>query len=363
MNSSQTVASLPTPVLLLERSRLAENIRRMQQTCDRNRVALWPHAKTHKMVEVAAQQLAAGARGLVCAKIGEAEALLPSGVRHLFLAHSLVDPQQAPRLRKLADSLDTLVVACTSLLQAEALGDVLHAAGLRLPVLMAVDTGLAREGVRSDMEADQLAAWIARHPQMTLHGLYTHEGHAYGVEPAQEEAVLHSAHARLLEMRDRIDAALPLWPGCSVTAARMAALPGVSAVRPGTYVFGDLSLTRGHPVMAWEELALTVLSTVVDRPQSGLALLDAGSKTLSGDRTPDGLSALCLDDPGIQVTRCNEEHGWAQGAAVDSLRIGQRLRLVPAHVCPAVNLADSVMVTQGDEVVDSWRVAARGRVF
>jgi D-serine deaminase-like pyridoxal phosphate-dependent protein len=134
--------------LLLDAGRLERNIARMQAVCDAHGVHLWPHLKTHKMVEVARMQLDAGARGLCCAKIGEGEAMLPSGVRDLFIAYPLVDPLHGPRLRALAEKLDTLLVACTSPAQAEALERVLAAVDLHLPVLMAVDTGLGREGVR-----------------------------------------------------------------------------------------------------------------------------------------------------------------------------------------------------------------------
>src|SRR5258707_7973434 len=135
---------IPTPTILVDRDRLARNISAMQLACDRNGVSLWPHIKTHKMVEVAKMQLGAGAKGLCCAKLGEAEAMLASGVRRIFLAHSLVNPGQAPRLRALADALDELILAVTREPQAEALNEILSAADMRLPIMMAVDTGQPR---------------------------------------------------------------------------------------------------------------------------------------------------------------------------------------------------------------------------
>src|SRR5579883_1290990 len=130
---------LPTPSLLVDRDRLRRNIQRMQAACDAHQTELWPHIKTHKSAQIARMQLEAGAAGLVCAKIGEAEAMLPSGVRRLFIAYPLVDPLQGPRLRALADSLDELIVAVTSEEQAEALERVLAPVDLRLPVIVAVD--------------------------------------------------------------------------------------------------------------------------------------------------------------------------------------------------------------------------------
>src|SRR2546423_11514004 len=132
--NAQQFPELLTPTLLIDRDRLAQNIAAMQHVCDQHGVGLWPHIKTHKMVEVAKMQLDAGAKGICCAKLGEAEVMLQSGVRRIFLAHSLVDPKHAPRLRRLAESLDELILAVTSVQHAEALDRVLAAAELELPV-------------------------------------------------------------------------------------------------------------------------------------------------------------------------------------------------------------------------------------
>lgn len=350
-----------TPTILVDQDRLERNIRRMQEICNAHRVELWPHVKTHKMVEVARMQLEAGARGLVCSKIGEALAMLPSGVKRVFLAHSIVDKANAPRLCALAEALDQLILACTSQPQAEALEGVLAAAGLTLPIMLGVDTGLGREGVRGVEEAERAAAFIARQPHMRLLGLYSHEGHAYGAVGKIPE-VSEQVRNVLNEARRRIDRTLLVWPGCSVTAAHIATLADIDGVRPGTYVFGDLSLAAKHKVMAWDDLAATVLATVIDRPEPGLALLDAGSKTLSSDKTYTGISASLLDGRDIHVTRCSEEHGWATGSQVNELRVGERVRLVAAHICPVLNLADEVAVVRGEKIVATWKVAARGKV-
>lgn len=354
------IESLPTPTLLLDRDRTAANIERMQAVCRAHDVALWPHVKTHKMAPVAQMQLAAGAVGITCAKLGEAEALLPSGVRRVFVAYPLVDRAQAPRIAALGDALEELLVAVTSMPQAEALEDVLSAAGVKLPVMMALDTGLHREGARGIADAQSLAALIDRLPHMQLTGLFTHEGHAYSTDDVG--SVVRDAHARMIEIRDAIDPSLPLWPGSSLTAAEMATLAGVSAVRPGAYVFGDLALADVAKTMAWDDLALTVATTVVDRPEPGLALIDAGSKTLFADRVPDGRVAAAQNSPALTVRRLSEEHGFLTGEGVDELSVRDKLTLVPAHVCPVVNLADEVTVVSAGEVVDTWRVAARGKV-
>lgn len=357
-----TIHEIPTPAVLADRGRVAANIRAMQEVCTAHRVELRPHIKTHKMVAVGRMQLAAGARGFTCAKLGEAEAMLPSGVERIFVAHSLVDPLQAPRVAALAERLGELRVAATSAPQAEALARLARRAGRRLEVMLAVDTGLGREGVRSRDEAQSLAAQIARSPDLELRGFYTHEGQLYGVPRAEQSARCAAVVAQLAAVRDAIDPALPIWPGCSVSARRMAETGRVQAVRPGSYVFGDLSLTQVSGVMAPGDEAIHVLATVIDLPEPGLALIDAGSKTLSGDKTPAGAHAASADGRDLTVVRVNEEHGYLRGADVPSLRIGDRLRLVPAHVCTVINLHDAVVVVEGENVIDRWPVDARGRV-
>lgn len=368
--------TLPTPHLLLDRSRLQRNIAAMQSECDKHGVELRPHIKTHKMTRIAALQLRAGAAGLTCAKLGEAEAMLPAfqssrewdspSPRSMFLAHSLVDASQAPRLRALRRSLDELVVACTSQAHLPHLQKVLEAADLILPVMMAVDSGLGREGTRDLDGAMRLARLILEQPNLRLHGIYSHEGHLYGVAPEEIPATIAQVHRALAEtklaLQSTLSIELKLWPGCSVSAAMMASLPHVDAVRPGAYVFGDLNLAERAQTMNWEQIALTILATVVDRPAPDLALIDAGSKVFSGDKLPCGISARDFNRRDLSVTQVSEEHGFVRGRDVSSLRVGERLRLVPAHVCPVMNLADEAIIVEGDSVADCWPIEARGRV-
>jgi len=358
-----TLDRLATPCILVDRDRLATNLRRMQAVCDEHRVELRPHIKTHKMVAVARQQLAAGARGLTCAKLGEAEAMLPSGVRSLFVAHSLVDPGQAPRIAALGEQLDDFRVALTSEAHLAPLTRLAAAVGRKLVVMMAVDTGLGREGVRDLATAKRLAASLVANSHLELRGFYSHEGHLYSAPRDQLASRVAAMLDSLSEIRDAIDPAFALWPGCSVTAQQVAALSAgrVQAVRPGAYMFGDLALTRTTGVMALDDVAVHVLSTVIDKPEPGLALIDAGSKTFSSDRTPDNIHGMAADGRDISVVRVNEEHGYLRGSAVDALRIGERIRFTPAHVCPVINLTDRVSVMADNAVVDSWTVEARGR--
>jgi D-serine deaminase-like pyridoxal phosphate-dependent protein len=355
--------SLATPAILVDRAKLDANIRSMQAACDAAGIELRPHMKTHKMVEVARRQLGAGAKGLTCAKVGEAEAMLPAGVKEIFVANSLVGRGLAPRLSALREKLADLRVGLTSEAHFEPLADLASATGRKLGVMLAVDTGLGREGARSDEIALRLAGKLARHPHLELRGLYCHEGHFYGLPKDQVPAALETMIERMHRIRQAIDPKLALWPGCSVTArlATQISRGRIQAVRPGAYMFGDLSLSRTTKVMAPADVAVHVLATVVDKPELGLALIDAGSKTFSSDRTPENHFGAADDGRDLTVVRVNEEHGYVRGADVDRLTVGERVAFVPAHICTVINLTNDVTVTEGTALVDRWTVEARGR--
>lgn len=358
-----SLASLATPAILVDRDRLDANIADMQRHCSAHHVELRPHIKTHKLVEVARRQLAAGAAGLTCAKLGEAEAMLAAGPQSLFVAHSLVDPGQAARVAALTERIPDFRVAVTSEVHAPALAKVAAAAGRRLAVMMAVDTGLGREGVRDLAAAQRLAATLAQSPHLELRGFYTHEGNFYGLPREQQRAQVLELVERLAGVRDAIDRALPIWPGCSVSAKLIAEISAdrVQAVRPGAYMFGDLYLSEVTGVMPASAVAVHVLATVVDKPEPGLALIDAGSKTFSSDRTAENIHAKAVDGRDLAVVRVNEEHGYVRGTAVDTLQIGERVAFMPAHICPVINLTDEVTVTANGQIAATWRVEARGK--
>ena len=353
-----TISGLPTPAILMDVRAAGRNIRWMQARCDATGTALWPHCKTHKLIPVLRMQLEAGAAGATVAKVSEAETLIDAGLRRLFVAHSLVSPGVAPRLKSLAGRLDELVLAVTSPGQYHALARILDEADLDADIALAVDTGLDREGARSPECARALSGTIRANRRMNLRAIYTHEGHAYSTEGSLAEFA-GLIHENLLRFREAIGGNLPLWPGCSVTAFEMCGREGVEVVRPGAYVFGDLNLCETHPVIPWENAAVTVLSTVVDRPVDTLALIDAGSKVFSSDRSRSGLLGRSADGGGCEVFRASEEHGFVRGTVLPE--VGDRRRFVPAHICPVLNLTDEVHVVDGSDIISRWRVDARGK--
>jgi len=357
-----SISEIPSPAVVIDADALEKNLKRVQAVCDAAGVELWPHIKTHKLVPVLRRQLQLGAKGATCAKIGEAEDMLPSGVRRIFIAHSLADLQKASRLKALQEKLDQLILAVTSELQCDALEKMLEAADIKVEILMAVDTGLSREGARTPEQAARLAEKIRQSSRMTLLGLYTHEGHAYSAGSNEEvHRLVPEIHEKMTTFAKAVGGDVSLWPGCSATAEIMARQPGVHAVRPGSYVFGDLSLSETAAIMDYDDVALNIITTVLDRPDQGLALVDAGAKVLSSDRTAKGIFGRGQELRDLTLTRLSEEHGFLVGDGVDQLPLGQRVRIQPAHVCPVLNLARQVYLVRGDEVLEIWPVDARGR--
>ncbi|MGE9290285.1 MAG: alanine racemase, partial [Puniceicoccales bacterium] len=315
--SKSILQKLDTPALLVDWKQVEANVRGMGSLAEEKGVRWMPHIKTHKSVAIAKMQLEAGAYGLTCAKISEGRALLPSGVKRLFVAHSVVSPVKIPALLELADRLDELIVAITSIHQARRLAELLKPTGRVFPCLLAVDTGMGREGSRNDVELVRMKLFVDGAPSLEYRGIYTHEGFTYTAEPGEIRGEAVRVAQSMLAARGSLGGVGEIWPGCSVTAKEMIGLPGITGVRPGAYVFADLFLTQMTGAMRWEDISLAVAAMVVDKPAPGLALIDAGSKVFSSDRLAEHPFAIPLDGRRFAVTRLREEHGFLTGEDVD----------------------------------------------
>ena len=311
--------------------------------------------------EANGKPILAGADGFTCAKISEALALLPSGVRRIFLAHSISSRNKMPALKQLVGALDELIIAGTSVQQIEVLSQLLEEIDLKLPCLLSLDSGLGREGARTIDELQRMKAVVDRSTSLNYRGLYTHEGFTYTSQPEVIEAQSRKTADLLRKAREELGGEGELWPGCSVTARFMAGESGVTGIRPGAYLLGDLSLTRCTGAMNWDDLAVAVVTTVIDKPEPGLALIDAGTKVFSSDRFPDLPLALPYNNENYALTRMSEEYGFLTGDDVDKLSIGEVILLVPTHICPVVNLIDQYS-TRINGQLTTIPVTARGCV-
>jgi D-serine deaminase-like pyridoxal phosphate-dependent protein len=351
---------LDTPVVVVDLDRMDARIASMARLMRDRGIALRPHAKTHKSIEVARRQIEAGAVGLTVATIGEAEVFADAGFTDLFIAYPVVaSGPKADRLRRLAArcALSVGVDSTAGL-------DVLAAAaqGAPLRVVIEIDSGGGRTGVRPES-----AGALARHARglgLDVTGAFTHEGHGYkGRELRQaagEDAVggLSAAAASL-----RAEGIEPtVLSAGSTPTAELSAHGVVTEERPGTYVFGDRlqAALAGEPA---EDAALMVAATVVSTGPGDGFVIDAGAKILAQDVAPivPGHGAI-VGYPEAVIQRLNDHHGVVDlpaGAARPA--VGSTVWVVPNHVCPVVNLVDEFVVAQGGQVVGMWAVDARGR--
>jgi D-serine deaminase-like pyridoxal phosphate-dependent protein len=356
---------LDTPALIVDLDRMERNLAAMASVAQAGGKSLRPHTKTHKTPEIARLQVQHGARGITVAKVGEAEVMASHGLDDLFIANEIVGEEKIGRLLRV---METASVTCgvDSREGAEALSRAAAAKGVRAPVRVEFDSGLGRAGARSIESAIELAHTADRLPGVEFRGVFSYEGHANLLPSPQKEAECRRIGALLAELCERLrdhgldpgDVSVGSTP-CSPLMAREEV---VTELRPGTYVFYDTMQAKWGARM--EDCALTVLCTVVSRPDDGTAILDGGVKTFAGDRAESGSRhGTVVEDSAILFDWANEEHGHLdlRGATLRP-KVGDKLRVVPQHVCTCVNMHETLHGVRGDSVEVAWRIAARGKV-
>lgn len=356
---------LETPSVVVDLDVVEANVRRMADRARKAGVRLRPHAKTHKIPELARLQLAAGAAGISLAKIGEAEVFAAVGFEDVFLAYPVVGAEKARRLLALSDRM-RLAIGADSVEGAASVGSVFHAAGRRIDVLLKVDCGYHRIGVAPE-RAPEAAFRLAELPGIALRGLFTHAGHAYLARtPAAVEGIARSEGEILAGAAEAVRAAgfpvAEVSVGSTPTARGAMSVRGVTECRPGNYVYHDASqVSLGTCTV--EDCAMTVIATVVSVPAPDRAVLDCGSKTLSSDTLrPEGPGHGWILGRRSRIEKLSEEHGVVRVDPGESFRVGERVRVLPNHACVVSNLHDRVTLVRGDRVEGEWAVAARGRV-
>lgn len=364
---------LDTPSVLVDASILRTNIQRMQHMADGFRVRLRPHVKTHKSPEIARLQIEAGAAGITVAKLGEAEVMADAGLEDILIANQIVGDEKLRRLRELATRarIAVLVDSEEGLRQLE---DGFRDSGIVLDVLIEVDTGKARCGLTDLREISRLADRVGDAAHVRLRGVETHEGHvpvgARGPDDLKSRAV--EAGRRLVDVAQALRAngheLEDVSVGSTPAAPYTAAVAGITEMRPGTYIFNDvnqMAIDQASPA----ECALSILATVISRPAQGRAVLDAGSKSLFAEPARRAFALADYDgfgyvreSPGARIANLSEEHGVVDiPAGVSFPAIGEKVRIIPNHVCPAVNLHEQLHIVEGEEVVAVWPIAARGK--
>jgi D-serine deaminase-like pyridoxal phosphate-dependent protein len=351
-----TLQTVSTPAVLVDLDIAQRNIDHFQAYADAHGLKVRPHIKTHKLPAVAEMQLRAGAIGVTCQKVSEAEAMVAASaeIRDVLITYNILGAEKLAHLAALARKVTLSVVADN-----EAVIDGLSAAFAQeaqpLRVLVECNTGADRCGVPTPEAAAALAQRIAKAPGLVFGGLMTYP-------PANDAAAVESFMTRAKAFIEASGIAVPvITSGGTPSMMDAAKAPVTTEYRPGTYVYNDRSLvTRG--VCTWDDCALTVLATVVSVPAANRAIIDAGSKALTSDLL--GLSGYghVLNRDDIAIDQLSEEHGRLVSDGPINLKVGDRLRIVPNHACVVTNLVDAVNIIENGEISAIWPVAARGRI-
>lgn len=359
----QTLGAVDTPALVVDYDVLLDNLTRLQKAADAAGLQLRPHIKAHKTPEIAHLQLRLGAVGITCAKLGEAEVMATAGVEDIFIANQIVGETKLRRLVALARRVPQLSVAVDSLEVAQPLSEACAAAGLCLDVLIEVDTGAQRCGVAPEAVVP-FARQLAPLPGLHLVGLMAYAARSYVGDWEQRRAFCRQEGAELAALAAELRAdghdirrisggstpSGPCYePGC-----------GLTEIRSGTYCLNDYNQVD-LGTCTRQQVAATVLATVISRPGPERAILDAGTKALDQQvsKLTEGYGWL-VDPPDANVVKINDEHGYLDARA-GALRVGDKVRIIPPRICTCLNLYDWMVVVQDEVVRDVWRIAARGR--
>ena len=359
---------IPTPALLLDLDRFERNLQRMTGHVRRTGKSIRPHAKTHKCPEIAKRQIQAGALGVACAKLGEAEVMAAAGIRGLLITTEIVPPTSIARLMKLvAEAPDTMIVVDHAE-NVAALGTAASAAGVIVNVLVDVDMGNRRTGAQPGEPALALARAVTRQRSLRLRGLQGYAGHCAHVIgwKARREASL-ATMAGLMDTRQLLERqGLPVEVvagGSTGTYDIDVELAGLTELQSGSYCVMDLEYRkiggRDGDALTDFEMALTVLTTVVSVPTADRAVVDGGLKAFSTDKP---FPPESVERPGLTYGFAGDEHGRLTITdPTHAPRLGERIEFFPPHCDPTINLYDRMYVMRGDRVDTVWTVAARGR--
>lgn len=361
------VSELDTPALVVDLDAMETNLREMAAYCAGHSLSLRPHTKTHKIPDIARRQIQSGACGITVAKLGEAELMARNGMDDILVAYPIVGQAKLDRLVELAKTV-TLAVSADSLEVAEGIARASQSAGTVVRLLAEMDAGLRRCGVQSADALVSLAQGMARLPGVEFGGIMFFPGHIR-TGPREQIPLLQRLDAVVEEARDKLVRS-GIGPGIvsggsTPTAYRSHHMKTVTEIRPGTYVFNDMN-TESIGATDLSRCALTVHATIVSVAVSGRAIIDGGSKTFSSDLLRGGEGrgfGHLVGHPGVVFESMSEEHGHLNvEASSHRFRIGERVRVIPNHVCTTVNMHDELWGARGEMVETRWPIEGRGLV-
>ncbi len=361
------VSELETPALVIDLDIMERNLRRVADYAREHDFRLRPHTKTHKLPVLGRKQIELGAAGLTVAKVGEAEVMLDAQPPELLVAYPVIGRRKLERLMAVA-ARTRVTVSLDSVFAAKQLSDAAREVQTEIGVLAELDAGQGRVGVSPGDPLLDLGRQIQRMPWLSLQGITFYPGHV----PAPDEAGLEELAklSALIEQAtaDWKRAGLPLHivsGGSTPLLFQSHKIAGLNEIRPGTYIFNDKN-TWYNSACGMEDCAGSIITTVVSTARPRQVIVDGGSKTFSSDRLAGSNEVsfgYIVEAPDATFAKMNEEHGYIElRQSKQEFTIGDRLRIIPNHICVCMNLHEKVYAIRGDQVVHEWRVEGRGKL-
>lgn len=353
--------ALDTPSLIVDLDVMERNMARIVGACAAGGVGWRPHCKSHKSPDIARLQMAAGAIGITCAKLSEAEMLVDAGIRDILIANQIVGPVKIARLMRLRRRAD-IAVAVDGAENVAELAQAAGAAGVRLRVLVEVDTGTERAGVVPGEPVLELARIVATHPSLHLAGVMSWEGHTTRIADAGEKrrAIEQAVGALVDSARLCRDAGIPIdivSCGGTGTFETSATIAGVTEIQAGGGIFGDVRYRTIYHVPV--DYALTVLATVTSRPTPTRIIADAGKKAMSTDAG----APIPLDVPEVERVGFSAEHAKIELTHPSaSPQVGERIRFVVGYADTTVHLHAEIFAVRHGRVEHTWPIPAGARL-
>ncbi len=361
---------LDTPSLLIDKDIMTDNLDFMQKKANRFKVSLRPHTKTHKMSDLAKLQIEFGAAGITVAKTGEAEVMAAQGLQNVFIANQIVGHSKLKRIKTLNRSID-ISLGVDDRVQIDQLEAVFSGEKKKISVLIEIEVGENRAGIIGDEKLLDLAKYIHSRKNVTLEGVFSHEGHTYKAKDINAciEAAAE-AHARTIRAADLIRGI-----GIDLKTVSIGATPslmqcdipeGITEIRPGTYILMDAG--QGAAIGSFDRCAATILATVTSKPTEERVIVDAGAKALTSQNRGLGIChtpgfGLLKGFGGLRLDSLYDEHGVIMDRTFRStVSIGDKVEIIPNHICPTCNLFDVAYLVSRGEVIQELPVLCRGKL-
>lgn len=362
---------LDTPALLIDRNIMMDNLHFMQNYADENKVNLRPHTKTHKMPKLAKLQEELGAKGITVAKVGEAEVMAENGLNNIFIANEIVGKQKIARIRKLAETID-ISFGIDNTYQVREIEEVFEGSSKKAQVLVEIEVGEERSGIIEESDFRTLLEEVKRCKNIEFKGVFSHDGHSYKAENIDEcrEFFLTSANRtlRFAEIAEEmglkpqvvsIGSTPPFMLGFEIPE-------GVTEIRPGTYIFMDSS--QANVIGTYDRCAASVLTTIISKPTKERVITDVGAKGITAQTRSKGLTTTKglgrikeFDD--VYVHGVFDEHAIIYNQDFSNqVSVGDKVQIIPNHICPVCNLHEKAYLISEGEVVEELLVECRGKL-